>query len=178
MQISIDTIYEFHKIRTSAHINSLNYFAGLLGYHFPEHDNDKMSGPMQTAYAFRIYFRYHPEYNIPKANLDLFRQMHAEHHRMQPHHLEHYCDVSKINDITLVEMVCDWHSASFEQRFITHEDKHDYTVQKYFDNVILKNPKYNWSSHQIDLINNLIQFLDTYANHDAVMEIWRPVLNV
>ena len=177
MRIAINTIFEFHHMRTTAHVECLNYFAGLLGYHFPEHDNDKNIDTMKTAYAYINYHKYHPEYNISNANRDLFKQMHTEHHRMQPHHLEHYSDVSEINDITLIEMICDWHSANFEQRYLTHEDKHDYTVQKFFETHLLNNPKYNWASHQINLIYETIDFLDMYANYEEIMKIWRPLLN-
>ena len=36
MKISVEKIFQFHHLRTQAHIDCLNYFAGLLGYHFPE----------------------------------------------------------------------------------------------------------------------------------------------
>ena len=41
MKISVEKIFQFHRLRTQTHIDCLNYYAGLLGYHFPEHDNDK-----------------------------------------------------------------------------------------------------------------------------------------
>ena len=53
MAVTLKTIFDFHRKRTQAHIDCLNYFAGLMGYHFPEHDNDKNSGTMQTAYAYK-----------------------------------------------------------------------------------------------------------------------------
>lgn len=176
MNIRLSTIMEFHHRRTMAHVDCLNYFAGLLGYHFPEHDNDKNSGPMRDAYAYQNYARYHPEYNIPKIYSELFRTKCAEHHQTQPHHLEYYSDVSKISDITLIEMVCDWFSANFEQRYITHEDPNDYTVQQFFDITLRNHPKYKWSKKQVELISSSIDFLEMYANYDDIMAIWRPLL--
>ena len=178
MRISIETINKFHHARTQAHIDCLNYHASLLGYHFPEHDNDKHSGPMMIGYSYKNYNSYHPEYHIPETNMELFRNMHAEHHASQMHHLEHYSDVSEISDITLIEMVCDWFSASFEQRYLTHEDSDDLTVQKWFDTQLRHNPKYNWSKQQIDLICSTIEFLEMYANYDEVMKIWQPLLSM
>lgn len=176
MNVRLSTIMEFHQIRTQAHIDCLNYFAGLMGYHFPEHDNDKNSDTMQTAYAYMNYAKYHPEFTLSNARRELWHEMHTEHHRMQAHHLEHYDDVSEISDITLIEMVCDWFSASFEQRYITHEDPNDYTVQQFFDINLRDNPKYKWSKHQIELICSSIDFLEMYSNYDDIMAIWRPLL--
>lgn len=172
----LSTIIEFHHQRTTAHVDCMNYFAGLLGYHFPEHDNDKHSGPMRDAYAYKNYARYHPEYNIPKIYSELCKEKCAEHHKTQPHHLEYYSDVSEISDLTLIEMVCDWFSASFEQRYITHEDPNDYTVQQFFDVTLRDNPKYKWSEKQVELICSSIDFLEMYGNYDDVMAIWRPLL--
>ena len=178
MRISIETINKFHHARTQAHIDCLNYHASLLGYHFPEHDNDKHSGPMMIAYSYKNYNSYHPEYHIPETNKELFRKMNAEHHAAQIHHLEHYSDVSEISDITLIEMVCDWFSANFEQRYLTHEDPNDLSVRKWFDTQLRHNPKYKWSQKQIDLICSTIEFLEMYANHDEVMKIWQPLLSM
>ena len=178
MKISLETIHEFHHKRTQSHIDCLNYHAGLLGYHFPEHDNDKHSGTMMTGYAYINYGRYHPDFNIPETHRSLFRQMHKEHHTTQSHHLEHYSDVSEISDITLIEMVCDWFSANFEQRYLTHEDPDDLSVLKWFYTQLRNNPKYKWSQKQIDLICSTIDFLDMYANYDEVIKIWLPLLSM
>ena len=176
MIISLKTIMDFHHKRTQAHIDCLNYFAGLLGYHFPEHDNDKMSGPICMGYAYINYAKYHPDCKLTPTQLELYNDKHHEHHHTQPHHLEYYADTRTIPNIVLVEMVCDWHSANFEQRFVTNEDTRDYTVQRFFNESILSNPKYKLHPVQIDLINELITFLGNYADHDAVMTIWRPVM--
>ncbi|MBR4892260.1 MAG: hypothetical protein IKZ34_03730 [Alphaproteobacteria bacterium] len=178
MSIPIETINEFHLKRTQAHIDCLNYHAALLGYHFPEHDNDKNSGPMMIAYSYTNYARYHPEYNIPETYIEFCRTMRAEHHATQAHHLEHYADVSEISNLTLIEMVCDWFSASFEQRYITHEDPNDYTVQEFFDTLLRNNPEYKWSNEQIELICSTIDFLEMYANHDEIMKIYTPLLSM
>ena len=178
MRIAIETINKIHHLRTAAHVDCLNYFAGLLGYHFPEHDNDKNSGPMRTGYAHINYAKYHPEFTLTEHQIELYNDMHDEHHRMQPHHLEYYGhDVSKISDITLIEMICDWHSANFEQRFITFEDRRDFTVSDYFNQNLCHDGIHDWSQHQLTLINDTIEFLSMYANHDAIMKIWFPVMS-
>ena len=177
MLIPLEKIHEFHHMRTDAHVKCMNYFAGLLGYHFPEHDNDKNYGTMKTGYAYINYAKYHREYHFPETNRMLFQQMHDEHHTTQPHHLEHYSDVSEISDITLIEMICDWFSASFEQRYLTHEDPKDYTVLQYFDTNLRNNKKYNWSEHQLETIYETIEFLEMYSDHNEIMKIWLPLLS-
>lgn len=177
MLIAIETINEFHRMRTDAHVRCLNYFAGLLGYHFPEHDNDKNHGTMRIAYSYINYAKYHPEYNIPETNRHLYVQMRMEHHQTQPHHLEYYTSASEISDTTLIEMLCDWHSANFEQRYITREDPKDYSVLQFFEQELKDNLKYTWSEHQLEIIYDTIEFLEMYTNHDEVMKIWIPLLN-
>ena len=118
MKIPADKILEFHYKRTSTHISCLNYFAGLLGYHFPEHDNDKTYDPIKTGYAYINWAKYHEFCQVTSPQRNLYNSVRTEHYRTQPHHIEYYTDVSKIPNIHLVEMVCDWHSANFEQRFI------------------------------------------------------------
>lgn len=177
MAISADKILDFHHKRTTAHINCLNYYAGLLGYHFPEHDNDKLSGPIQRGYAYVNWVKYHPDCKMTMAQRDLYHDMHAEHHKTQPHHIEYYDDISKISDMTLIQMVCDWHSANFEQIFITHETSPQ-SVIEYFQGFLLNKPGLNWTDHQIDLIYQTSTFLDTYSDFDTVMNIWRPILDI
>ena len=175
MHIPHDRLYDFHRLRTKAHVDCMNYFARLLGYHFPEHDNDKLSDTICTGYVYHNYQKYHPDFQITPAHQELFEFARAEHHRTQPHHLEYYDDVRSISDMTLIEMVCDWHSASFEQRFITHEDPYDYIVRDFY--YIYLHNTYNFSEHQTDLILQLCDFLDTYTDHNAVMKIWTPLLS-
>lgn len=174
MRIPIEKILSFHERRTQSHVDCVNYFAGLIGYHFPEHDNDKMLGTIRTGYAHIIYRKYHPEFTVTPTQRELYHLAHDEHHKDQPHHLEHYNnDVSRISDMTLIEMICDWHSASFEQRFITHEDSIGYTVYDFF---VTHLHHLNWSEHQCGLIHEMLEFLDMYTSHQDVMSIWAPLL--
>ena len=175
MIIPLKDIMNFHRARTQAHVDCLNYFAGLLGYHFPEHDNDKNHGQMQTGYAYANYAKYHPDFFLSDARQDLFHQMHDEHHRMQPHHIEHYTCADQISDTTLIEMLCDWHSANFEQVHVTREIG-DINVRDYFDNQLRNHDKIHWSEHQLNIIDETINFLAIYANFDTIMSIWRPLL--
>lgn len=175
MLIPIEKILDFYKLRTKLHVQSMNYFAGLIGYHFPEHDNDKTSGTILTGYAYKVYAKYHPECVMTKAQNDLYKSAQIEHHKTQPHHIEYYNnDVSRISDMTLIEMICDWHSASFEQRFITHEDSIGYTVYDFF---VTHLNHLDWSEHQYGLIHEILEFLDMYTNHNDIMKIWSPLLN-
>jgi len=176
MYIPVEKILDFYEKRTCAHIKSVNYFAGLIGYHFPEHDNDKMTGTIRTGYAHITYAKYHPEFTVTQTQRELYTLVHDEHHKTQPHHLEYYDkDVSKISDMTLIEMICDWHSASFEQRFVSHEDSIGHTVYDYFT---MHLQHLDWSPHQYGLIQEMLEFLDMYTNHNDVLEIWAPLIDL
>jgi hypothetical protein len=177
MKISVEKIFQFHRLRTQTHIDCLNYYAGLLGYHFPEHDNDKNHDTICTGYAYYNWAKYHPEYTMSPAHRELFELAKHEHHTHQPHHVWYYENTADIDDVTLIEIICDWHSASFEQRFITHEDPLDYDVRTFFEKNLMVNPKLHWTTHQIELINSTIDFLEMYAEHDTILKIWLPLLD-
>ena len=172
MRISVDTIYEFHKVRTACHVASVNYFAGLLGYHFPEHDNDKNIEPMRTGYAYKNYSGYHPEYKLPENYDELFDLAHSTHHAHATHHIDFYGgDVSRISEICLIEMICDWFSANFEQVNILHDSEYA-TVMEWFDaNMAGK----GWSGAQLKTIRDTVKFLEHTTDIDSLMKIWKPV---
>lgn len=174
MNISAKTIFEFHVIRTQCHINCMNYFAELLGYHFPEHDNDKNHDPVRIGYAYMNYARYHHRCKMLPVYIDAFNYAHAEHHRTQPHHIEHYDSVSDIPDIRLIEMVCDWFSANFEQTHILHE-KNVGNVYKFYKK-FCKSSK--WTRHQRKIIETTIKQIETLANYNFVLKIWQPVIEL
>ena len=171
MQIPMDEILDFHKRRTNCHIASLNYFAGLLGYNFPKHDYDKFTDPIMAGYAYFNYARYHGA-KITQQYLDAFDKAHAEHHSTQSHHLEHYADIREISHDTIIEMVCDWCSANFEQSNITHEDDFE-TVMDYFEQKIAQ---LNWTDAQRKTITETIKFLEQHADPQQLYKIWAIVM--
>ena len=172
MSISVDKIYEFHKKRTACHVACVNYFAGLVGYHFPEHDNDKNTEPMRTGYAYKNYAGYHSDYKLPQNYDDLFEVAHATHHSHATHHIDFYGgDVTRIPDVCLMEMICDWCSANFEQVYILHDYEYE-SVSQWFD---AKMAWYNWTPAQLKTIRQTIAFLDREKNVDDLKKIWAPV---
>ncbi len=174
MKISVDKIYEFHRVRTACHVASVNYFANILGYQFPEHDNDKNIEPMRTGYAYKNYAAYHPKYNLPDNYAELFRLAHKTHHEHASHHIEFYDgDVSRIPDVHLIEMICDWFSANFEQVFIQHDCEYA-TVKEWLD---MKMAHLNWSDAQLKIIHEASELLEHERDNDALMKIWEPVIN-
>ena len=173
MTIPIEDIYEFHRVRTACHIQCMNYFAGLLGLHFPEHDDDKNIEPMRTGYAYKNYANYHPGYNLPDNYEELAKIAITTHHEHASHHVNFYGgDVSKIPDIHLLEMVCDWASANFEQRFILRDYEFD-TVWEWFN---ARMSDLDWSDAQMKTIRDTTDFLEKHTDKDSVMQIWAPTL--
>ncbi len=171
MQIPIDTIFEFHKQRTDAHINTLNYYASLLGYHFPEHDNDKLTEPYRTGYAYRNYANHHTGTKMLPQHEELFWIAHDEHHRMAAHHIEHYENVQNISNTTLIEMICDWHSANFEEKNIRGHSKFN-NVMEYFYADMAHHP---WTDAQRTFIIDTINTLSHLTNEADVYKIWHKI---
>ena len=174
MKISLKEIFAFHTVRTQCHVDVLNYFAEILGYHFPEHDNDKNQEPIRTGYAFCNYARYHKGFVLLPEYEELFQRVRTEHHNRQPHHLNYYSIPQDIPKITLIEMVCDWHSANFEQRFILQDKGFD-SVMDFYEQKILE---LGWDAAQRDFIVSLIIRLSDAQNNQDVMDIWKPTLQL
>ncbi len=171
MQTSIDTIREFFHRRTAAHIAALNYFAELLGYHFPEHDNDKHREPYLTGYAYWVWVQHHPHCKLLPQQEIAFRDAQSEHHRMQPHHVEHYASVRDIPQIVLTEMICDWHSANNETLYL-HENPTYPTVIDWFNACMADR---DWTDDQRKYITDTCAYLAATANAAHVTNLWRRV---
>lgn len=172
MTIPIEEIINFHKKRTDCHIQTLNYFAELLGYQFPEHDSDKYIQPYITGYAYYNYVRYHRNCTLLPQQIEAFKASHDEHHRMQPHHTEYYQSMNDVPDSYLIEMICDWHSANFEQNIITHEMGFA-SVSDFFKK---SKAHLDWNSKQLETIKTSIDKISKVADYDVVNKIWLQLL--
>lgn len=172
MQIPMDKILEFHKRRTQCHVASLNYFAGLLGYNFPKHDYDKFINPIQIGYAYYNYANYHPNCKITQQYKEAFLHAHDEHHCTQPHHIEHYTNIQEMNHNTIIEMVCDWFSANFEQTNITHINKFK-SVMDFFEKQL---SQLNWTKSQRETIIETINFLQKNTDSQKLYMIWADII--
>ncbi len=174
MKVPLQDIYEFHRIRTKCHVDSVNYFASLLGYQFPEHDNDKNIEPMRTGYAYTNYASYHSDFKMLPEYKALFEVAHSTHHEHAAHHVRFYNkDASKIPFVHIIEMVCDWFSSNFEQKCILHDCKYK-SVLDWFDKHMAD---LNWTDEQLHLIRETANFLERHMDHDAVMQIWKDTLD-
>ena len=174
MNIDVKDIFDFYEIRIKSHVDSVNYFAELLGYHFPEHDNDKTVEPIRTGYAYIFYDAYHKNFHPTQQHDDLCQDAKKTHHKHATHHIEFYKDVSEIPDICVYEMVSDWASASFEQQHIIHADDAA-PLEKWFENKMSALP---WTQHQKEIINNSFKIIGEKTDVNAVKKIWAPVLEL
>ncbi len=168
MQTPIETIRDFFRRRTAAHIAALNYFAGLLGYHFPEHDNDKHREPCLTGYAYWVWAQHHPHCTLLPQQEQIFRDARDEHHRMQPHHIEHYASVRDIPKIVLTEMICDWHSANNESLYLHESPTYPHVIDWF--NACCGH--LDWSDDQRKYITDTCEFLSQNADPDVVTKLW------
>lgn len=171
MNIPIEEIIAFHIKRTNCHVQTMNYFAELLGYQFPEHDSDKYKEPYQTGYAYYNYAKHHKNCVLLPQQFEAFKTAHDEHHRMQPHHVRHYTSMKEIPNIFLIEMVCDWHSANFEQNCITCENEFA-SVSTFFQESM---SNLDWTPQQLKMIHEYIDTISNIANYDAVKQIWQTL---
>ena len=173
MKIDAQDIFDFFKLRIDCHVQSVNYFADMFGYNFPEHDQDKLKEPTRTGYAYVFYNNYHEELFLKREFSELCRTAHDDHHKHAPHHIEYYKTVTDIPDIRLYEMISDWASANFEQREILKLPD-VVSVEKWFNDNMSFLP---WTEHQLDIINAAFDVLKKQIDKAQIMSIWEPVLN-
>lgn len=171
MQVSVDDVMNFHILRTQCHVNTVNYFAKLLGVQFPLHDSDKYSEPCSSAYAYINYALHHPDCVLRPEQIDAFRAAQIEHHRLQPHHFEHYSDATQIPPLCISEMVCDWHSANFEQNNIVHKSEFPTIMDFYTRRVIPR----NLTRQQTAQIMQHFETIKSAFNPSDVMSIWADI---
>lgn len=174
MNINIKDIFDFYEMRIKCHVESVNYFASLLGYHFPEHDNDKIKEPIRTGYAYVFYDTYHKNFCLTPEYTALCKDAWRIHHEHAPHHIQYYKHVSEIPDIHVYEMVADWASANFEQMNIIH-DPDSIPLQTWFDN---KMANLGWTKHQLDIIKKSFEIIKENTDPEKVKKIWKPLLQL
>ena len=138
------------------------------------HDSDKFTEPYQTGYAYRNYVAYHPDMKMLPQHLELYKRVHDEHHSMQPHHIGAWDDVCQIPKSVLTEMVCDWHSANFEQAMVLNQTEYE-TVRAFYDRVM---SRLSWSDAQREFILEMIAELARRVDNEAVRAIWVPALEL
>lgn len=172
MNINVNDIFDFYETRIKCHIESMNYFASLLGYHFPEHDSDKVQEPIRTGYSYIFYKTYHKNFHPTPEHETLCKDAINLHHAHAPHHIQYYTDVSQIPDVRIYEMVSDWASANFEQMDIIHEPD-SVPLEIWFKNKMAKLP---WTKHQLEIFKKSFEIIDKNTDIEKVKVIWQPVL--
>lgn len=172
MNIDLNEIFDFFETRIKCHVESVNYFAGLLGCHFPEHDKDKIVEPIRTGYAYIFYRSYHKNTHLLPQQFDLCQDATLLHHNHSTHHVEYYKHVKDIPDVHLYEMVSDWASANFEQLNVLHKPD-AVSISQWFD----KNMSHlEWSTHQLDIIKKSFEIFDLQTDENKVLDIWKPLI--
>ena len=173
MNINVNDIFDFYETRISCHIKAMNYFAELLGYHFPEHDSDKVIEPVRTGYAYIFYKTYHKNFHPTLEHEALCKDAQKIHHDHATHHIQFYNNkVNEIPDIRLYEMIADWSSANFEQMNIIH-DKEAVPLEAWFN---MKMAQLPWTEKQLEIIHKSFDLIAQSTDENTVIEIWKPVL--
>ena len=172
MNINVKDIFDFYETRIACHVKSVNYFAKILGYEFPNHDSYKVNEPIRTGYAYLFYKKYHDDFNLTDEYYKLCQDVQKMHHEHVPHHLQYYKNAKDVPDIRIYEMVSDWASASFEQRKIMS----DSDCPKLIDWFNQNRAQNNWSEHQLEIIYKAFETIANNTDENAVRQIWVPLV--
>ena len=172
MKINVEDIFKFHKIRMACHIKSVNYFASLFGYCFPDHDADKNDEQIRIWHAYITYNKYHPELKLLDEYFTLCNDAQQMHYKHASHHVQYYSDVSKIPDIRIYEMVSDWASADFELHNVLKVAETQPLEKWFADNM----SHLSWSEHQIELIKKSLKTIKEKSDKNKIMNIWQDLI--
>jgi len=165
---------DFFEKRTAAHINTVNYLAGLLGHSFPNHDQSKFLEPERTPYIVMTHIRANPP--IPKGykGLEIMNAI-KHHYACNPHHPEYYQNLADMPTFRLEEMVCDWAAVQCEINLLDYDFKEPSSTWSYYQNRVLK--KYDFLSHQKPIIEQAIAALDfDVRDNPEIHKIWKGFL--
>lgn len=168
----MNDIFDFYELRIKSHVAAVNYFASLLGYHFPEHDSDKVREPIRTGYAYIFYKAYHKNFHPTAEHLALCKDAQDTHHKHAAHHVESYKHAFEIPLIHIYEMVADWASANFEQKNIL-KDPESVELETWFNNNM---GNLDWTNEQIDIIKKSFKIIEINTDVEYVKSIWAPLL--
>ena len=163
-------ILEFYKSRMKAHIESVNYFASLVGKKFPDHDDEKASA--MSLCAFGYWRDYHPDFVVPD-DPGIHNAFQC-HRRGSPHHAEFYNDIALMPPGQIAEMVCDWFARSCERSLILRKNKYK-SVFDFYERFAL--PAFKFTPAQQEQITDLISKIEKLWDKNQFLDIWRDVLN-
>ncbi|MCL2331006.1 MAG: Holliday junction resolvase RuvX, partial [Proteobacteria bacterium] len=166
---------EFYRVRTVAHINSVNYFGKIFGLSFARHDADKLSEPIMTPYAFKVWQNYHPDFKISGYAEDNLSAAHAAHHLAADHHVEFYKDISQMPDDKVIEMIGDWYTANLENRYINRLRDREETFDSVTDFYLSVKDKWKFTEHQNKLISSAIRKIESEMKMDEFLAMWRDL---
>ncbi len=155
MQQPTKAMIDFFERRTTAHIQTVNYVAGLLPvpYSFPDHDKSKFKEPERTAYTILTEEKrgnFTPDKDTA-AQIKIAVKYHYAHN---PHHPNYYKNVKYMRRERLVEAVCDWYAMHIEIHYFNIPTDFK-TVYEYYAKCAL--PKYDFSCHQKDIMERTMK---------------------
>lgn len=82
-----------------------------------QHDNSKLEGTeLQHFLELNALEKKLTEEGIWEVPKGIIKDLISEHWKNNRHHPEHFEDVSKMSELDIIEMVCDWHSRSCQFR--------------------------------------------------------------
>lgn len=170
--------YEHFYKRTDNHIRMVQNNLYLWTLHKPEyfndlneraalHDESKFREPEKTPYVWRTWQSYCILNNLPfQYPKDMEQQVrdaifhHITHNR---HHPEWHPDPDEMNEIDLIEMVCDWK--------VVGQEYGEKSPMGWADKVLGR--RFHFSQKKCDLIRDLIIQTDKLAEQD---ETYKQVL--
>jgi len=156
--------------RTAAHIETVNYFAGLMGANFPLHDQSKYNPPERDAYILLSWAWANQGVALSKSEKLATKDAIQHHYAKNDHHPEHYNgNLDNMQWHHFIEMVCDWFAVGMEKTF--SNDAIKFSAEEFYRQKAL--PKYKFPEEQQTLILSMIKEINSKTNLAAVASIWQ-----
>ncbi|MDR2770380.1 MAG: DUF5662 family protein [Rickettsiales bacterium] len=172
-----DAMEEYFLRRLFRHRLSVNYFAELVGYHFPEHDASKLCRSEYSPYILRIW-DLHVEPLPMSARQRASVSIAADHHYFfNPHHAQYWgAHTRSIPEPIMIEMSCDISAVHFEKELIRYrgQPNRHASAREYF--ITEEFPKYDFSDKQKKFLTDMTDELAGKIKPEDFADIWRRPL--
>ncbi len=144
----------FYENYLKSHIDLVNKYAKKYDEQlsFSEHDKSKFMEPEKSAYIFLFWYGFHPEIKWDSDEKAKYLKYQINHYKNNSHHVGFYDDITKMPEIAIIEMCCDWCAvAEYKNKNCGPEYQNPYDFLNKF--IVKKIP---FTDEQINIIHRVL----------------------
>ena len=171
-QVPTQEMIDFVTDRINRHIKSVNYFASLIGRHYPDHDLDKFDEPLFSRYVVGYWYLFNNDTSLADNVTPEFREAFIAakkpHYQTRSHHTDYWGNPHDMPPVALEEMACDMFAMCAEKNMRGLK-----RAKKFLDYWVEDTPQwFQYSKEQDSIMRDLFAKLEARWNRDDFLKIW------